>query len=358
MKNTSAPIISVCVLLCLYTPSRAIAGTTVGITSINDTVGAATTDNVTSAPTGDASQISAGTKDKNASLQISLPGLSSGSSDSIADVVISAPLDSNNEGQLATLDGFSKTYSAQINYKQSVFNQVIANPQVIYMKCVEIAKEIDSSWKDGPCGLSVLHALRGKNSQKQSSQTEKKVDGDIDDYKDAAFGSSVLNFWGVTATGGDNNYQYITANSATQQTTNQSSIAASGYYGVLTKDSGLVSAEIKWQKTPKEGKTETICAAPIANTPVMCTTAALNAPQTQYSSIVSVGYRNDFEHFAMSPSINYDMRQHVLGIDLPFYLIRDSSSNYNGGIRLGWRNDTHEITGILFIGTSFNYFSE
>lgn len=60
--------------------------------------------------------------------------------------------------------------------------------------------------------------------------------------------------------------------------------------------------------------------------------------------------------FGVSPKLSYNLEDDVLGINVPFYFIPDAKGNLTGGLNLGWRDDTRDISVGVFIGSTFRIF--
>lgn len=370
--NPIALVLLLALILCSRVASAGDALNSCGLdtgvlcySSLYTDAGPTTTDNVT-ANKGNQVQVSAGSKDKNASINFTL---APGATTSVLNLSVSAPIDSSNQAQLATLDGLSNTYNATLNYKY--FDA--GNNQIVYEDCMALREALDERWKkDYPerigkpdfaeftnfphgCELSHIQDLMA-----QFTASEK-----LNIVKTKAYRDMLADYWGGdrwtlflggALTYGANQYKYVDMTSATQMQQTKNSWSVGGYIGFFKIGDGVVDLSYTHQLTQKEGSTAAVCNPGTKTGPFRCVSGPVGAPTQQDKNILSIGYRNQYTHWAWSPSINYDYVAKTTGIDVPIYLVQDSQSNYTGGVRFGWHRDTHEFTAIVFAGSSFNYF--
>lgn len=57
---------------------------------------------------------------------------------------------------------------------------------------------------------------------------------------------------------------------------------------------------------------------------------------------------------ALAPKYTHDFETETNGVDVPFYFLVDDKSNLTGGCRVGWRDDTEDVTVGVFVGTAFD----
>ncbi|MGH8239324.1 MAG: hypothetical protein ACREXP_20215, partial [Steroidobacteraceae bacterium] len=68
-------------------------------------------------------------------------------------------------------------------------------------------------------------------------------------------------------------------------------------------------------------------------------------------------FRWGTNNFGVAPIVIRDFDEKVTGVELPLFLVHDEPSEgqagpLTGGVKLGWRSDTDDITVGLFIGAS------
>jgi hypothetical protein len=72
--------------------------------------------------------------------------------------------------------------------------------------------------------------------------------------------------------------------------------------------------------------------------------------------------------FAISPRVTRDTDDNVWALDMPIYLLRAMKDGeatqrtkkppFTGGIRLGWRDDTSDLTVSIFVSSAFDLLGE
>jgi hypothetical protein len=60
---------------------------------------------------------------------------------------------------------------------------------------------------------------------------------------------------------------------------------------------------------------------------------------------------------SISARFTHDSKNDVNGLDVPIYLVQDSKESLNGGIRIGYRDDTKGVEFGVFVGSSFKLFN-
>ena len=80
-----------------------------------------------------------------------------------------------------------------------------------------------------------------------------------------------------------------------------------------------------------------------------CTDLPFGAPVRSNAFLVSAELRWFFRSWAASPIVSYDSKKKVFGVQLPVYLVRNADGQLTGGFRLGWRDDTHDVTASVFV---------
>jgi len=98
-----------------------------------------------------------------------------------------------------------------------------------------------------------------------------------------------------------------------------------------------------------------IC-APVENTPAQhCSQGYASPPLRKDSTVAALEWRWQHSNaLALAVSATYRKEDDVLGISIPIYLLSNSDGSLRGGIKLGWRNDTHDTQAGVFISSGFN----
>ena len=128
-----------------------------------------------------------------------------------------------------------------------------------------------------------------------------------------------------------------------------------GTQSVLTTVGG------EFQNTYRSAGITTVC--PISSSGngdfVECKRGALGSPIEDGAAVLFWETRMRLSSSVAGASLRlaYDFKQERLGVDLPVFLFRDRENKLRGGIRLGWRSDTGEMSVGIFVGRAFALFS-
>lgn len=106
--------------------------------------------------------------------------------------------------------------------------------------------------------------------------------------------------------------------------------------------------EVSHEAKPKQQ----IC-LPIDATPALrCTTTSVGAPEREMKRIAELRTRwYASGSVIVDVVVARDFNSNATGIDIPIAFSRSGKDNlFNGGVRLGWRSDTKEVTASVFVG--------
>lgn len=130
--------------------------------------------------------------------------------------------------------------------------------------------------------------------------------------------------------------------------------SASARVGRFTPAFGFLVGSYTYKRSFKPGSAPSELCSPLDDHPgsLKCRSVVLGAPTEVTRSIASVELRHFFkEALATTPSVQYDFKNDVTGIDVPVYFI-GKGTNAVGGVRFGWRSDTEELSAVVFIGAA------
>ena len=133
-------------------------------------------------------------------------------------------------------------------------------------------------------------------------------------------------------------------------------------FGGINPRGSLVLLSLGWehQRGYKAAKTETVC--PPSEEPdagfLTCKTGALGPPLDDDKDLVFLETRALLgkKPIGVTLRATYDLEDDVLGLELPIFLARDDEGNLRGGVRLGWRDDTEDLSVGVFVGSAFSLF--
>lgn len=133
------------------------------------------------------------------------------------------------------------------------------------------------------------------------------------------------------------------------------------WYRLIDQDSFTVSIDRQaaW-KAPSE-----VILCPGGGGVVTCVKGPPGPPVRKDTNLLGVEYRR-FDafrlgeskpiRFGLALSATYDTEADVYGVEAPLYLVPNGDGLLSGGLRLGWRSDTDEVTLGVFVGAPLGLF--
>ena len=105
------------------------------------------------------------------------------------------------------------------------------------------------------------------------------------------------------------------------------------------------------ERTYKAQDPEFVCSpAPFGTATSVCELYVLNGPTLQTRNVFSMDSRVAFASSAASGAMfSYDMKRHVWGAEVPFWVIPQSVAGFSAGVRFGYRRDTRRGTAAVFV---------
>lgn len=157
---------------------------------------------------------------------------------------------------------------------------------------------------------------------------------------------------------GRESFSYLEEGSLAERMQNETPYALELGLGVFQPAMGLIAANYKYQESYQATEARDIC-SPLAGTEgaIACRSASLGAPDKIGSNILTLEWRKYVfaPYVALNPKVNVDLQSDVVGLEMPVYFLMNSEGLLNGGIRVGWRSDTREVTAVAFVGSAFNF---
>jgi hypothetical protein len=166
---------------------------------------------------------------------------------------------------------------------------------------------------------------------------------------------------GISISATANRQKFSFADSATAPT-KVTSANKQGYgasvTGTLVGPWYVLGAGYEYSRTFKGGTQTQICTPIGTSSATSCANGALAPPTEKIDHILFVEGRMivDARHrFALSPRVEYGVKTHDYGVQLPIYLAGNKDRILDGGIGIGWTNIDHWGVGI-FVGKAFSFF--
>ncbi len=351
------------VIMAVLIPSVGIAG---GIADrVSSANGGAQLDSAVSALTG--AQVVAAKGSSNVSVKASLVSSFTESvesdgtgtaSFSVWSLTASAPLNKNGDSDVASLDGMVNAASLELKYSQFLVpgkrNKLAARRSI-----------------------TKLDAICKRMYEEKEKQTDKK-DGDetgcdsnlVDEYgTEQDKYDYASEFWdlekesnrwiyGANAKLGYQNYEFIDVSSVKKQKQDETPWTV-GTFLAYNPDAlrTIFILNVQYQDTFKESTSGTVCPARDGSgSPLSCLTGPIGKAKATKKNLVSLETRRDLGFAGVGLTATYDLEGRVWGVELPVYFVKDKEGKFNAGIKLGWRDDTHDVTASVFVGTAFGLF--
>lgn len=149
-------------------------------------------------------------------------------------------------------------------------------------------------------------------------------------------------------------FAYVDSSSFAPVNENHQGWSVSGRLGRFSPTLGFLIGSYSYKRSFEAGAPPTELCSPIDSHPtsLRCRSAVIGAPTEVTRSLATIELRHFFKDtLATTPSVQYDFKNDVTGIDVPIYFIGKGTSA-TGGVRFGWRSDTDELSTVLFIGAA------
>jgi hypothetical protein len=130
-----------------------------------------------------------------------------------------------------------------------------------------------------------------------------------------------------------------------------------GTAGALLEPIGLITATYRFERSHKAGRKTSLC-TPIGTTgATTCNDVNLGAPTVNTHNQLQVGVRRFFgTQLAIDPRYTYDANEGISALEMPIYFLTNKDNGLTGGISVGWRSDTDQVTASIFVGAALTMF--
>lgn len=98
------------------------------------------------------------------------------------------------------------------------------------------------------------------------------------------------------------------------------------------------------------GQTQILCPS-VTSGFSKCVSGFIDAPDKDHKDLFTFDYKMVGKSFAIDPAITYDAHSHEYGIQIPIYLLPNSSKFFTGGIRYDWNSEKHESVVGVFVSS-------
>jgi hypothetical protein len=261
-------------------------------------------------------------------------------------LAVSAPLQKGSSStQLASLDGLAKATTAELKFSHT---RVTFAPQGdAETRAAAQLAICQLAWtRAGSTAADCDFALVAQFAPERT-----------EDFDRIMWGDSPSSFtWGGSAKAGTETFDYVDPATLARRSTDETSWSAKAflafYWSGKGQDESLLSASYTRESSWKSQDEAILC--PGGGGPATCVKGSPGPPKRDDKDVFSLGYRRSLGGVAFSLTANYDAANDVLGVELPVYLVRGADGGFTGGVKLGWRDDTDEVTAGVFVSKAFS----
>ncbi|HKR66747.1 MAG TPA: hypothetical protein VJZ00_23670 [Thermoanaerobaculia bacterium] len=285
--------------------------------------------------TEEAFKIEAEKGEQKATVKLSFGGTTKGS----AHILLSAPVNKNADQQsLANLHGLSGSSKLELGYSR-------------------ILSTIKATFND-----ELSDALCKKNGLDPGCDLVKLQDKERDPQAKAVTFSGMTTALGIKGEFTRTKFDYLTKGTLASNSDTEPQYAASIAYGVLPHHKLPIGVlyfaglGMRYESGYEAQKKQQIC-TPLKDTPTAttCSEVSLGAPDRALKRIAEFRTRwYPSDDVVYDIVIARDFQKDVTGIEIPVSFIRGKDNLFTGGISIGWRSDTDEVTASVFIGALKN----
>jgi hypothetical protein len=264
----------------------------------------------------------------------------------------SAPLDkTSDDTDITSLDGLVNTANVEFKYNEFRVQGRKRPTAEVLPKLDEICDRV----------FEAMKKQTGKAPDRKGgcdmAEVRKYSPGDVDAFDNAFWDyDSTSWMWGASAKAGYQNFDFVDASTAKKGKQDETPWSIGGYVGYSPSTSRtLLSTQFQYQHAFKEGKNGTVCPASTGGA-VTCATGAIGNPEKVTKKILSLEGRMATAWAGLGLTIDRDFAAGVWGAELPIHFIKDKDGKFSGGVKWGWRSDTHVSSFNVFVGATFGLY--
>lgn len=256
-----------------------------------------------------------------------------------AHILLTAPVNKNADQQsLANLHGLSGSSKFEAGYSA-------------------ILSTIQATFDD-----DLADALCARHNKPAGCDVVKLQDLERDPAAKAVIFQGMTTAIGVKAEYTRTTFDYLTKGTLAANSDSHPQYAGSASFGALPHVSlplGVLyfaGVGIRYESAYETAKKQQIC-RPIADTPTAtsCSDASIGAPARALKRIAEFRTRwYPSKDVVYDIVVSRDFQKDVTGIEIPVAFIRGTDGLFTGGISIGWRSDTNEVTASVFLGALRN----
>jgi len=274
--------------------------------------------------------------------------------DWIFDLKLSGPIgDTETEATLIDLDGLANKATADVGFSWVRWNPT-ADPEAQRRVCVRYL--MDTGKATDEAGARTLLQQRDADGTLLFPCTWLSLPKNSkyrDQFDDAIH-------WGIPILlsarfkVGKEQFKFVQPPSFDDEKVSHSSYAGTASLSILTSKPLLLRAGYEYQVVYNPQDKSDVCTPIDGSTSLRCRNISIGAPTKEISNIVQLEARKFFSSsLAVNPSVSYDVKGDIWGLQLPIYFFQSKEGGLNGGVAIGWRSDKKELVVKAFVGELF-----
>ncbi len=340
-------------------------------TRVLDKAGPGTLDSPVSTSSG--VELTAGQGSSDASIKASFLLPPSANAIRSLSLTASAPLSKGDEPtDLATLDRLANSSSLELKYTStSMTGQLKPTDADRKQVCDKVAdfypmaglKEVD--FTGGDCDgahidnlIGIIKERRGRGFLDQDIAPSIKALRDLKrQQRNLEFDeNSTVLMGGFNVRAGYESFDYFEPTTLAPRSSDETSWSAGAFFAFQP---GRMPALFTFSYEHQDGyeAAKKVVACPAGPGPVICVNGSVGAPKATRSELLSFEARvKPTARFGFAVTATYDVEAETFGVDVPLYLVSDDKGGLSGGIRLGWTDESDNVTAAVFVSKAFNLY--
>ena len=258
-------------------------------------------------------------------------------------IKLSAPLDKKaGLADFVSLDGLANNLALAVTWKHAFIPS--GDAAAVATGLEGVCKELGLNLQQVNCDTGVIEkALRdGKASEAEIVRKLIEVDRLV-------YGGNWA--WVLHAEGraGYKKFDFFDLAASKQQSDEISSsfsLSGAGTYGP-----GRLLLSATYQQAFADSKVTGQSCVAISGAPGLesCKSLPVGGPTERNGIVARAELRHNFGAWGVAPTVSWDEHDDVIGVSLPVYFLRNIAGALDGGFRLGWRDDTDDLTAAVFV---------
>jgi hypothetical protein len=189
---------------------------------------------------------------------------------------------------------------------------------------------------------------------KESGMTKQQIERQILAINDAGFGWFVGKALGGKVMVGRKEREFFDSDAKVAK---DDRIGFSvGVTGTFFLRNGTAGFQLLQKREFEKAKDATLC-TPITEGSLLeeCQTKPRSRAEKVESLVGSIEWKIALPNLALVPQLQHNFDKSIWAAQLPIYLVRNEEGQLTGGLRLGWRSDTHDFSAAIFVAQPLKF---